>query len=157
LVIGVGNPFRCDDAVGVLAARRIHQPCTGIQVVEAYGEGASLMETWKPDDHVVLIDAVRSGSSPGRIHRLDARAQRIPSDFFSYSTHAFSVAEAIEMSRTLGMLPDRFVVYGIEGKNFSAGEELSTDVAGAVDEVVHRVRAEFEAMMAAPTIEVSHA
>jgi hydrogenase maturation protease len=97
------------------------------------------MAMWEPNDHVVIIDAVRSGSSPGRIHRLDAHKESIPSEFFNYSTHAFSVAEAVEMSRALGTLPGRLVIYGIEGRSFAAGSELSQEVSGILDEVIDQV------------------
>ena len=64
--------------------------------------------------------------------------------FFHYSTHAFSVAEAIELGRALGKLPPRVILYGIEGKDFAAGETLSPEVASAADEVLGRVREEIQ-------------
>lgn len=142
LIIGVGNPYRCDDGAGVLAARRVREQRPDVRMVEASGEGASLMETWRSEDWVVLIDAVRAGGTPGRICRLDARRERIPAEFFHYSTHAFSVAEAVEMSRALDALPGRLVIYGIEGKNYAAGRLVSLEVAAAVEEVVNQVLAE---------------
>ncbi len=110
-----------------------------VVVTESSGEGASLMALWEHADDVILIDAVRSGSTPGRIHRLNAHGERLPSDFFHYSTHAFSVAEAVEMARALGSLPNRLVVYGIEGQDFSAGIGLSDAVAGAVATVAGQI------------------
>ena len=58
LVIGVGNPYRNDDAVGLVVARRIRDlNLQGVTVIEANGEGASLMEAWQGADSVILIDA----------------------------------------------------------------------------------------------------
>ena len=68
--------------------------------------------------------------------------EEIPRSFFHYSTHAFSVAEAIEMARALGQLPRRLVVYGIEGKNFESGISLSPEIETAAEETAHRVKAE---------------
>lgn len=142
IVIGIGNQYRSDDGVGIVIARRIRHWTDRFRVVEASGEGASLMEVWADQDHVVVVDAVRSGSAPGRIHRLDANAVSIPSEFFNYSTHAFSIAEAVEMARALGTLPKRLVIYGIEGKSFAAGTSLSPEVANVVDQVVDQVSRE---------------
>ena len=97
------------------------------------------MEAWKGVDTVVLIDAVNSGAEAGTIHRLEARAQPIPREFFRYSTHAFSVGEAIELARTLGELPDHLIVFGVEGKTFKAGNGLSGEVEIAVRDTVERV------------------
>jgi hypothetical protein len=56
--------------------------------------------------------------------------------------HAFSVTEAVELARALQQLPSRLIAYGIEGKNFSSGEQLSPEVAAAVEEVARRVKGE---------------
>ncbi len=143
LVIGLGNDFRRDDGAGRIAARRVRELAgEAVRVIEESGEGAALMDAWRGAELVVLIDAVHSGAEPGDIHRLDARAQPIPSNFFHYSTHAFSVAEAVELARALGQLPPQLVVYGIEGKDFTSGEGLSPDVAAAVEQVAQTITSE---------------
>ncbi len=143
VIIGAGNVYRRDDAVGLIVARRLKaEHLDDVRILEESGEGAALMESWKDADTVILIDAVHSGGAPGTIHRLDAHAQAIPTGFFHYSTHAFSVAEAVELARALNQLPPRFIIYGIEGKDFEAGEGLSPEVEKAVEEVVRLVLCE---------------
>lgn len=143
LILGVGNPYRSDDGVGVAVARRLRaQAPASITIREASGEGAALMQAWKGFARVLVIDAVHSGADPGTIHRLDARAAPIPSRFFHYSTHAFSVAEAVEMARALDELPPYLVLYGIEGATFEAGEGFSAEVEKAAEAVIPRVLAE---------------
>jgi len=140
LIIGLGNEYRRDDAVGLIVARRLKEAAPEhVRVLEENGEGAALMESWKDADAVILIDAVRSGAKPGILHRLDAHTQPIPTRFFHYSTHAFGAAEAIELARALGQLPPRLIVYGIEGKTFEAGLGLSPEVEKAAQKVVERV------------------
>lgn len=144
MLTGVGNVFRRHDRVGVEVARRVQEEgLQGVTVLECPGEGGMLMEAWKDCDEVVLVDAVRSGSEPGAIHRLDATSQPVPSDFFHYSTHAFSVAEAVETARALHTLPSHLVIYGVEGKDFGTGVELSPEVAEAAARVARRVVEEF--------------
>ncbi|KPK46959.1 MAG: hydrogenase maturation protease [Dehalococcoidia bacterium SM23_28_2] len=140
LIIGLGNQYRRDDAVGLTVARYLkEQVPKHVRVLEASSEGASLMESWKDADAVILIDAVHSGAEPGTLHRLDAHTQPMPSEFSHCSTHAFSAAEAIELARALGQLPPRLVVYGVEGKTFESGLGLSLEVEKAVQKVVERV------------------
>jgi hydrogenase maturation protease len=146
LVIGVGNAERGDDAVGLIVARRVRAAApSGVTVAEASGEGAALIETWKGAEAVILIDAVHSGSQPGTVHRLEAVAQPMPASFFHCSTHAFGVAEAIELARALGALPRSLVVYGIEGETFAAGAALSPAAEQAVRQVMERVLEELRA------------
>ena len=92
LVIGIGNTFRRDDGAGVEVIRRLEQCDTpGVQINEQSGEGAALMSAWEDFSSVILVDAVSSGSPPGTIHLLKPMEKEIPSEFFHYSTHAFSV------------------------------------------------------------------
>ena len=131
-IIGIGNEFRCDDGVGVFVARLIKaRNIAGVEVIERSGEGAELIQSWRGANNVFLIDAVSSGSNPGTIHRIDAKTHPIPLQFFHYSTHAFSIAEAIEMAKILSVLPERCVVFGIEGTDFGWGERLSEPVRNA--------------------------
>jgi len=143
VVVGIGNEYRNDDGVGIVVARRLRERFLNtITVLEESGEGAALIESWKGATWVILVDAVRSGAAPGTIHRFDARAAQIPTGFFHYSTHAFSVAEAIELARSLDQLPPHLIVYGIEGENFAAGDGLSRAVEQAVESVVERAATE---------------
>ena len=149
LVIGLGNEFRGDDGVGRVVARRLREAAMpGVTVREESGEGAALMDAWKDAAAVILVDAVQSGAAPGTIHRLDATRTPVPSRFFHYSTHAFSVAEAVELARALGQLPPRLILYGIEGRDFTAGERLSREVAAAVDELLPRIMQEIQSVNA---------
>lgn len=131
--IGVGNPFRSDDAVGRVVVERLRGEIPqGVTLLEETGDGAELLDAWEGADCVILVDAVQSGAPPGTIHRLDARTEKLPAWFSHSSTHTFGVAEAIELGRAMGELPAELVVYGIEGLDFSAGTELSPEVAEVV-------------------------
>ncbi len=150
LIIGIGNEYRSDDAVGLIVARRLKKRLARIiTVLEQSGDGAALMEAWRGAETVIIIDAAMSGTAPGTIHRFDANAQPIPKISFRCSTHAFGVAEAIEMARALGALPQCLVVYGIEGKNFAAGVELSAEVEEAAGEAARQLLTEVDLLVAA--------
>jgi hydrogenase maturation protease len=129
LVIGLGNEFRGDDAVGVAVARRLRKQLPKeIAVIEHGGDGASLIEIWSGAVCVYLIDAVKSGAKAGTIHRLNAGSEPIPTSFSHYSTHGFSLAEAVEVARGLGQLPPHLFIYGIEGAVFDHGAPMSPEV-----------------------------
>lgn len=151
LVLGIGNEYRGDDGTGRVVARKLlDAELPSVTVREASGEGATLMEAWTGVQSVIIVDAVESGAPPGRVHRFDAQVHSMPSRFFHYSTHAFSLAEAIELARALQKLPPRLIVFGIEGKSFAAGVGLSPEVSGVVKEVVARVCAEIRQLTKAP-------
>jgi hydrogenase maturation protease len=141
VVIGIGNPYRGDDAVGVSLVRRLRDKidATRATILEFAGDGASLMSAWEAFDSAILVDATLSGAAPGTIQRIDATSEVVPAGFFRYSTHAFGVAEAIELARTLNRLPPRLVIFGIEGTCFEAGAPLSAPVLSALATVEQAV------------------
>jgi hydrogenase maturation protease len=140
LVIGVGNDYRSDDAVGLVVVRTLKaKQLPGILCLESDGDGTTLLETWSHASRVIIIDAISSGTQPGTIHRFDALTQLLPASYSFSSTHAFGVAEAIQLARTLDQLPASLVVYGVEGREFVAGVGLSAEVEQAVQEVVELV------------------
>lgn len=145
LLIGCGNEYRGDDAAGLIVARRVEERASGqIIVRESSGEGAALIEAWKGARTVILVDAICSGSEAGAICRIEAHRERLPAMLFNYSTHAFGVAEAVELARVLNRLPPRLIVYGIEGKSFAAGVGISPEVKAAAESVADRALKDFE-------------
>jgi len=143
LVIGVGNDYRSDDAVGLAIVRTLKaKELPGTLCLEGDGDGTSLIDTWSHTSTVIIIDAISSSAQPGTIYRFDVLTQPLPASYSFSSTHAFGVAEAIQLARTLDQLPTSLIVYGIEGKKFVAGTELSPEVERAVQEVVELVERE---------------
>ncbi|NOU11289.1 MAG: hydrogenase maturation protease [Nitrospira sp.] len=145
-IIGLGNGMRGDDAVGLMAARRIRQQIGDkVEVIEAEMAGVDLIELMKGAHSVMLIDAARSGQAPGTIHRLDASASPIGAQIFPRSSHAFGTIDALELARAMGVLPATVIVYGVEVDNTDAGQPLSPLVATALDEAVDRIVQDCEA------------
>jgi hydrogenase maturation protease len=148
-VIGLGNAWRGDDAAGLALARRLRGRLpAGVEVLEHEGEPLGLVEGWSGVPAAIVLDAVSSGAPPGTIHRLDARRERLPAELFRGSTHAFGLAEAIELARVLERLPERLLVYGVEAASFAAGSGLSPEVERAVGELVEELVAELSALPA---------
>ncbi len=143
LVIGLGNPDRGDDAVGLHVARQVATlGLPDVVVEEAGGDSLALLDRWAAVRRVVLIDAAASIALPGRIHRLDPLAGPLPRDFALGSTHAFGLAEAVELARTVGLLPQRMTIYAIEAVCFDSGAALSPAVAAAVIPAAGRIAVE---------------
>ena len=144
-VIGVGQRYRHDDAVGLVVAERLAESVDSstVNVVTASGEGTDLMDRWRGAGTVVIVDAVASEADPpGTIYRWQAHDTPIPAEIFPQSTHLFSLPQAIELARVFGELPPRLIVFGVVGADFHMGEGLSASVADSIDDVVRRIEAD---------------
>lgn len=144
-IIGIGNLFRGDDAVGLLAARRLRERLdSSVEVLEAEGDGLVLLDLMEGADQVMLIDAVKSGGHTGTTFRLDLSEESRWGRLVPCSTHAIGIAEAIDLARTLGRLPKRVMLYGIEIDSLEPGAALSEPVRGGLDSIVEQVLKEIE-------------
>ena len=133
LVVGVGNPWRGDDAAGLELASRVRDLAAGIDVETLEGDASTLVELWSEHDDVALVDAARSGAPPGTLHELCPGDRSLPAAALRSSTHAFGVVEAVSLASALGRLPARLEIYAVEGEDFSLGASLSPAVARTVD------------------------
>ena len=146
VVIGMGNPLRHDDGVGSRVARQLDALAPpGVEVRTHGGVGPGLMDAWKGVSAAVVVDAVSSGAPAGTIFRFDAAARPLPGHLGTMcSTHGFGLHNAVELARALDRLPDRLIVIGVEGDDFSRGSGLSSAVEGAVERVVEAVMKEID-------------
>ncbi|MGC8522610.1 MAG: hydrogenase maturation protease [Steroidobacteraceae bacterium] len=119
-VIGLGNPYRGDDAAG--------RACIAALLALLAGAG-----------EFCLIAACASGLPAGTVQRFDAATAALPTLGGATSTHGIGLPEAIELARALGMLPRRCVVYAIEGLSYGSGEPLSEPVRTAVRAVAEQI------------------
>lgn len=131
LFIGVGHPFRRDDAVGPWLAERL--ALAGCRALAHTGDGADLVGRFGMADDILIADATQSSAPPGHIRLIDARAAPLPDRTFRNSTHEFGLAFAVETARALGLLPRSLWVLGIEGQDFGFGETLSPAVSRAAE------------------------
>ena len=137
LTIGLGNEFRHDDAIGLIAARRLRE--RGVSTEEHEGDLATLIDRWRHVDELIVIDAVRSGAPPGTVHHLEVGASPLNRELFRSSTHQLGLADAIELSRTLNTLPARVDLFCVEVQDVSAGVGLSADVERALTPLIEDV------------------
>ena len=136
LVIGIGNPWRGDDGIGHAVVDALADT-PGLATAKSHGEPAELMELWQGHDPVILVDAIVTGSAPGTLHRLDAR-EPLPRGA-RYSSHGIGLAEAVELARSLGELPETLIVHGIEPARLEDGAGLSPEVRDTLARVITRI------------------
>jgi hydrogenase maturation protease len=147
-IIGCGNCERSDDGAGALAIERLR--ALGVESLNVIaktcsGEATELIDAWGSNDDVIIVDALMEGVSAGTVHRWDdgvRTANRMPSS----STHGFGVNEAIRLAEALGRSPKSVQVYGIEGKSFDCGSQVSPEVQQGVEQAVQLINAEIRAM-----------
>ncbi len=145
VVVGIGNDHRGDDGAGLAAARLLKKlSLPEIEIIELDGEVTRVLDSLRERDSAILVDAVRSGTTPGTIHRFDASHEPLPGSANQRSTHGMSLSSLVELARAQGQFPKQIVVYGIEGESFDHGRDLSPCVEAAIGHLVDRIYIELQ-------------
>ena len=141
LVLGVGNLLMGDEGVGIHVLRRLEQkaPVPGVRLLDGGTGGVNLLVEFDGARDIVLIDATRDGRSAGTITFLQPLdVGELPRGL---GAHDFGLKDLFAAAALLGQMP-RIHLYTIAVEEVRPmSTELSPEVAAAVPEVVHTVRA----------------
>ena len=111
-------------------------------------QGFDLIELMSGASTVFIIDAVKSNSEIGTIHRFKNN------DIFEsenrLSTHDMGVPEALQLGSALNALPDNIILYGIEIDTIVFGTTLSPRVESAIEQVVVQLKNEIVSSISNP-------
>ncbi len=149
LVAGLGHPWRGDDCLGLLAVRAIKAlNLPEVAVREVTGDLTVLLDLWDGPAAAVVVDAAAAAAPAPRLFRFAAHREPLPAHLFPpTSSHALSLAQVIELGRTLGRLPPVLLVFGIAGSRFGPGEEPSPEGLQALPALIAALREEITALL----------
>lgn len=148
-VIGVGQRYRGDDAVGLLVADRVCELAPdGIEVLTATSDALALLTAFEGVDACVAIDSAQHGGVPGAVLRMAADRVAGMRGAAATSSHGNALAEAVALGAALGSLPRHFRIVAVVGTAFGVGDGISAPVQAAVPVAVAAVLAEAAAMAA---------
>ena len=134
LILGVGNPLAGDDGVGVRAIEELAGAGDlpeGIRLLDVGVLGMDILAWTRPDEPVVILDAVHGPGEPGTLYRFPLDEVAAPAEP-RLSVHDLGVADALQAARLMGR-PLRGTLIGVEPgriEAFTAG--LSPAVAAAL-------------------------
>jgi hydrogenase maturation protease len=97
LVLGIGNVLMMDDSVGVRAIeelqRRYHFP-DGVELLDGGTSGIELLSHIEGRDNLIIIDALKSGHSPGTVVRVEG--EDVPARFMTrISPHQLGLSDVL--------------------------------------------------------------
>lgn len=141
LFVGIGNDFRCDDAVGLLIARKLKDLYPDLEIIESDGNGFDLISNFSKYNRVIFIDAAiaEKPEEIGQTKIIKVTPQTSLPDIKIFSSHSLSLIEALKMSKELNILPDEIYIYLIYSMNFSFGQEISEEVKRASEKILDTI------------------
>lgn len=139
-VLGLGNLMRADDAVGMLALERLRADPRFPQSIAAIDGGTLGLDLLHPlhgVTHLLAIDAIEAGASPGTLLRFSGSAvDDLP---IGRSVHLLGFADLLGAMRLTGSAPREIVVLGVQPHVIGWGTELTPHVEAALPDLLEAV------------------
>jgi hydrogenase maturation protease len=130
-----------DDGFGLRVLTRIPERWTvpeEVEFVDGGTWGMTLLPTIEESDHVLLLDAINTGSAPGTVAVIEK--DDLPKYFaLKLSPHQIDIREVLAACELRGTLPDVTVAFGAQPEIIDMSTELSPAMAARVDEVADLV------------------
>lgn len=134
VVVGIGNPIRSDDFVGIKIVQDLQgKTSRNVRLIESETVPESFIQQildFNPT-HVLLVDAAILGLEPGKSTLADPMQL---SDFSPFSTHMLPLRVLCEYISKIGRAKIGLVL--IEPKNTDFGEGLTSEVDVAAKTIV---------------------
>ncbi|KXB06213.1 hypothetical protein AKJ52_02440 [candidate division MSBL1 archaeon SCGC-AAA382C18] len=127
-IIGIGNPLKSDDGIGVALLREMEKRefPQQVQTFEVGIASMDLLHILEDLDKAILIDAVHFGGAPGDYCFFTP--DNVDSLQESSSPHTADILDVLELSREMGGLPEEIIIMGIEPDDTSFGEGFSKNL-----------------------------
>ena len=158
IVLGLGNPVRYDDAVGLRVAEAVERllengPLPGVRVATSTRAGLELIDLLAGASRAIIVDCLLLPDPvPGRVTRLTL--DDVAGSARLVGAHDVTVATAFKFARASGVpMPDAVDIYAIEAADVDRIEEgLSPAVAAAVPAVAREIYNRLPAVSRCPCV-----
>lgn len=136
LILGVGNLLLKDDGFGVHFIKALEGTSFpgNIQMLEAGTVSHQLIPLLHSLDHLIVIDVVEAGDTPGSLFRFSPDDMSFPSEVKA-SLHQISLIDVLHMAELTGRKP-KTVIIAVQPRDVSTWSlELSDEVKAAIPRV----------------------
>lgn len=137
-VIGIGNPLRQDDGIGIILINKLIENkyffLNNVELIDAGTGGMNLLHIFSNFEKVLIIDAVKFGSKPGNFKIFKLEDIKNKNLEISFSAHETDFLKIIELSKKLNELPD-VTIFGVQPKSTSHKTGLSKELSESVDKI----------------------
>jgi hydrogenase maturation protease len=148
LVLGLGNVLLGDDGLGAAAVAQLERDYRvpgGVRLADGGTLGLALLDLLAEAEHVVLVDAVRTGRPPGTLVRLDG-ADVADAVRDRLSPHQVGVADLLDAARLIDSYPASVVLLGLVPESIDLAVTRSNAVAGGLDELTAAIVGEVQSL-----------
>jgi len=136
-VIGLGNPLRSDDGIGIYILQKLVENKKNISKNIDFLDGGTgsfnLLHVLSKYDKIIIIDAVDFKKKPGASLFIDINKIKSKNKNINISTHENDFLKIINLSKKLKEAPSEIYLYAIQPSDLSYNKELSDIIKDKFD------------------------
>jgi hydrogenase maturation protease len=145
-VIGIGNPLRRDDGIGILLLEKLVERKENlpedIEYIDGGTGGMNLLHLFSRYDVVLIIDAVNFNEKTGESKLFTLEDVHRKKNPIAISTHESDILKVIQLSKELGEAPDRFFIFGVQPRDIVYGTDISFELQQKIEVLLDSLRQE---------------
>jgi len=138
LILGLGNPVRSDDGVGIHVVDRLREagPPEGVRLEAAGAAGLAMLDLVAGYERLVVVDAIDAGLEPGTVLELSMEDLERLTPLHAASSHEADLATTLELGRRLGLpMPAEVAIVAVQAADIvTFAEQCTPEVYAAIDE-----------------------
>ncbi|MFC1899893.1 hydrogenase maturation protease [Chloroflexota bacterium] len=140
LILGIGNPILCDDAVGIEIARKIKEEKEELEIIETSEAGIALLDFVVDYEKLIIIDSIKiENGKPGELYKITLDDLKPAQDFSS--SHGIGIATAFALGKKMKYnMPRETSIYAVhveDNTNFS--EECTDNIKRRIPSIVQQI------------------
>ena len=150
-IIGIGNPLRNDDGIGIVLLEKLNQIqkqntiSENIELIDGGTGGMNLIHKFPQYDIIVFLDAVNFNGRPGDSKFFNLEEIQNKKISIKTSTHCDDILKVINLSKHIdGKKPEKFIFFGIQAKDTSHGTNLSNELKNNINLYLKNLKLEIK-------------
>ncbi len=150
-IIGIGNPLRKDDGIGIYLLERLRKDKDiakkNLELIDGGTGGFSLIHDLKRFDTILIIDAVNFEGKPSGHKLIDLNDVKSKKGKVDFSTHESDLLNIINISKELKEIPESIFVFAIQPKSVDFGEGFCDEIKKNIDKIFNDLKKEIDKIL----------
>ena len=138
LIVGAGNPFAGDDAIGIKVVEELSNNTLpeGVKKVIIENKGLMALDEFQSAEKIIFVDAGDISASPGEWKIVESSHLNPASSLFS---HSVGIVDLIYALMLTSEKPPRIYLFLIQPSTYNFGEKMSGEVKRNLKRYVHEL------------------
>ena len=137
IVLGLGNPLMSDEGIGIFLINKLAELSDKFPEVDFFDAGTggiTLLHLFEGRERAIIVDCAYMDEKPGQIRRFTPDQVKSVKQLAHQSLHEQDIMKVIEMAKLMDQCPKEIVIFGIQPKTVSLGQDLSRELEEKIDE-----------------------